>query len=369
MQVTAERLLRDAQNLAVAILLVRAAPAEGRHDFLLDVAGALFRANRDAAARIHHAVASEILGDRYNREEGDRLLAETAGRIARNDPACGWPRLIERIGKNRARKIGEWLGHTPGPDVTGPWPEPIDILADPELTGIGDRRRDCLPESILALARAEGARLQVDPCHIAALTIGACSAVISDDWRVRLKVRDTSWIQHPSIWVAVVAASGSRKTDCFRSATRGIARIEAKVRETYQRDLARHLEEHKAWEAQAKEERGPKPKEPVEPRLATDDFTIDALSDILQTSSKVLLRSDELATMLGAYERYRNRAAIAGRAHAWRSTTVARGASIACSAARCSSRTGRPCPSAISSRPRSATWSPAYPTTGCCSGS
>ena len=128
--------------------------------------------------------------------------------------------------------------------------------------------------------------------------------MISDDWRVRLKVRDTTWLQHPSIWVAVVAPSGSRKTDCFRSSMRGIARIEARARETYQRDLARHLEEHKAWEAQPKAQRGPPPKEPVEPRLATDDFTVDALTDILQTSRKVLLRSDELATMLGAYERY-----------------------------------------------------------------
>jgi hypothetical protein len=109
------------------------------------------------------------------------------------------------------------------------WPEPIDILADPQLTGLATVDETCLPESILALARAEGARLQVDPCHIAALTIGACSAVLSDDWRVQLKVNDQGWTQHPVIWVAVVAESGRKKTDSFRSATRGIFKIEAKL--------------------------------------------------------------------------------------------------------------------------------------------
>ena len=58
------------------------------------------------------------------------------------------------------------------------------------------------------------------------------------------------------------------------------------------------------------------PRTPVEVRLATDDFTPEVLCDLLQVSSKVLLRSDELATVLGAYERYQKPGAInAGRAH------------------------------------------------------
>ena len=90
-------------------------------------------------------------------------------------------------------------------------------------------------------------------------------------------------------------------------------------------------------------------------RLATDDFTIEVLSDILQSSTKVLLRSDELATMLGAYERYQRpaRSMPAGRT-CWRCTTAGHGGSIVCTAARCSSRTGRPCRSATYSPPRSA---------------
>ena len=55
---------------------------------------------------------------------------------------------------------------------------------------------------------------------------------------------------------------------------------------------------------------------PVEPRLATDDFTVEVLSDLLQASNKLLLRSDELATVLGAYDRYQKSGAIsANRGH------------------------------------------------------
>lgn len=206
-------------------------------------------------------------------------------------------------------------GHaTAGEPMT--WPEPIDILADPILTGLATVDASCLPASVLSLATAEGSRLQVDPCHISALVIGACSAVLSDDWRIRLKVNDQGWMQHPSVWVAVVAESGRKKTDSFRSATRGIFKIEAKLRKEHEKAMAAFKKEHEAWQAKPKGERGAEPKPPAEVRLATDDFTPEVLCDLLQVSNKVLLRSDELATVLGAYERYQKPGAVnAGRAH------------------------------------------------------
>src|SRR4051812_36220233 len=80
--------------------------------------------------------------------------------------------------------------------------------------------------------------------------------------------------------------------------------------------MAACAEALQAWEAASKAERGEKPAEPIERRLATDDFTPEVLSDLLQTSSKILLRSDELAAMLGAVERYSKGGTInAGRAH------------------------------------------------------
>ena len=64
-------------------------------------------------------------------------------------------------------------GHAGG-DQPIDWPEPIDILADPQLTGLASVDATCLPAldpHSSPSPRAPG--LQVDPCHIAALTIGA----------------------------------------------------------------------------------------------------------------------------------------------------------------------------------------------------
>lgn len=217
-----------------------------------------------------------------------------------------------------ARKVEGGLRPNGHAHISQPieWPEPIDILADPQLTGVASVDASCLPPSILDLAIAEGARLQVDPSHIAALIIGSTSAAISDNWRIRLKVNDQGWTQHPSVWVAVVAESGRKKTDAYKAATRGIFKIEQKLRDLYSQQMARYAEERAAWEELPKKERGPEPVEPAEVRLATDDFTPEVLSDLLQSTRKVLLRSDELATVLGAYDRYQKAGAInAGRAH------------------------------------------------------
>lgn len=196
------------------------------------------------------------------------------------------------------------------------WGEPVDILADPKLTGLASVDADCLPASILAHARAEGARLQVDPAHIAALDIGVLSAVASDDWRIRLKVNDQSWMERPCIWTGVVAESGRRKTDCFKSSTHGVAQVEEKHRAIHQKRVAQYKREHAEWEAKPKKERGPEPKCPAERRLATDDFTVEVLSDLLPASGKILLRSDELAAMLGVFDRYSKGGTVnAGRAH------------------------------------------------------
>ena len=125
-----------------------------------------------------------------------------------------------------------------------------------------------------------------------------------------------------------------------------------------------------AWEALDKKDRGKKPEEPAEVRLATDDFTPEVLCDLLQVRGKVLLRSDELATVLGAYERYQKPGAInAGRAHMLalydggprRIDRVIRGKMFV--------KTGRLSRLAISSPRRSGSSSLACPTTGSSSGS
>jgi hypothetical protein len=204
---------------------------------------------------------------------------------------------------------------TAQPNAGQSWPEPIDILADGRLTGLVSVDETCLPRSILAFAVAEGARLQVDPCGIAAHAIGTASGLLSDDWRVRLKSKDQAWIERPCVWVCMVVESGRKKSDQFRTATRPIAKIEARLREAYEKDKAEHLKQFNTWQATSKDQRGPEPEPPVEKRLVTDDYTVESLRDLLPSAGKVIIRADELATMLGAFERYHTGAINANRAH------------------------------------------------------
>jgi hypothetical protein len=225
---------------------------------------------------------------------------------------------VERMAASASAKFGP-KPPEPAPepaDGGSDWPDPIDILADPTLTGVATVDESCLPRSMFALSAAEARRLQVDPSGIAALTVGATSAAIPDAWRVRLKINDKGWIERPCVWTAVIAESGRKKTDQMRIATRGIAKIEQKIHAEHAKEMARYMEDHDAWSGLPKKERGPEPKPPAEVRIATDDFTVEVLSDLLQTSQKMLLRSDELATVLGAYDRYQRSGTInAGRAH------------------------------------------------------
>jgi hypothetical protein len=144
-RVDPEALQAAVKMIGAACLLARAAPAEGRHDYLLDVSGALVRGlGTDGAAHLLHPVAREVLGDLYRRQDGERLLAETARKIAGGDPATGWPKLVERAGEKRARKLAEWLGvgrqERPAgmePPEIGeqPWPAPLAPEASHGLAG------------------------------------------------------------------------------------------------------------------------------------------------------------------------------------------------------------------------------------------
>jgi hypothetical protein len=65
---------------------------------------------RDGAASILAPAARVILGQLYNNGDGNRLLDDTARKLAVGEPIPGWPRLAERIGEKRGRKLAEWLG-------------------------------------------------------------------------------------------------------------------------------------------------------------------------------------------------------------------------------------------------------------------
>ena len=172
-----------------------------------------------------------------------------------------------------------------------------------------------MPTVLLRFARAEGARLGVDPAGLATLAAGACSGVISDHWKIRLKKLD-SWSEAPRLWIAIVSAPGTKKTDQVRSVKRPIDTLEHEMRKQWGKDLEAHERELQEWNKQKGDDKGEKPQPPPEPRISFQDGTVEALSEILSNGTeKLLLIQDELTVMFGSFDRYNSSKGGAQRGH------------------------------------------------------
>jgi hypothetical protein len=191
------------------------------------------------------------------------------------------------------------------------WPEPLDILGAPELTGWPELGPECLPAPLYRYVTAEAGRLGVDPCPLAAHVIAACSVSISDAWRVKPKQHD-HWTQQPRIWSCVIKAVGSRGTDILSSAFWPFARREKAL-------LADWKAQHAAWKARESARKKPDSSDP-EPactRLTTRDITVEKVSDILARQGedgKLAVICDELVAFFGSFGRYGAAAATTARA-------------------------------------------------------
>ena len=322
-----------ASDLAVACLLVRAAPVESRHDYLLDIAGALIRAHQDAADRIHHAVAQQILGKLYNKAEGDRLLDETAARIARKDPACGWPRLVERIGEKRARSVAHWLGFVPGEErphrrgtaaQPNEWPDPGELPSG--LPAVEPFDPVMLPERLRTWVEDIAERMQA-PLDFPAIGAMTClGAAVGRRIAIRPKEHD-DWTVVPNLWGGIVGRPGLLKTPALQEACGPLIRLEMAAKDEFKRAQAEYEAQQRIDKQQKKLQddkiakdlktnRDPKgilhdllaegdaDPQPVRHRYLVNDSTIEKLGEILsQNPNGVLIFRDELTGFLRQMER------------------------------------------------------------------
>jgi hypothetical protein len=184
------------------------------------------------------------------------------------------------------------------------WPEPIDIIGAPELTGWPTLSAECFPGPLYRYVMAEAERLNVDPCPLAAHVLAACATSIIDAWRVKPKRHD-HWTQQPRVWACVVKDVGARGTEMIRSAFWPVRERDKALYDDWRRN-------HAAWkERQALRKKGDgEPADDPEPtcqRLTSQDATIEAASEILASGgdyAKLALICDELTGFLGSFNRY-----------------------------------------------------------------
>ena len=196
--------------------------------------------------------------------------------------------VVERE-KARRRADGKGGGRKAAPRRVEPYqPFPVHLLPGPVARLVGDG----------------AAAMGCDPAFLALPLLTAMASAVGNARRLRLK---QSWSEPSVLWTVVVADSGSLKSPAMERALRPLVRRQKRAWREYQRTLAEHRGELKAWKATPKAERGEEPEPPPAcPQLFCSDVTVEALADRLEKSPRGLLVAvDELAGWFASFNQYR----------------------------------------------------------------
>jgi hypothetical protein len=220
---------------------------------------------------------------------------------------CQFERIWEKAGTEQPKEQATSDDATTDTDR---WGEPVDFLADAEITGAPELSADHIPSAIAPFVFDTAARMGVDPSAVALCALVACASVISDEWRIQPKVHDTTWTEQPRIWGAIVGDPSILKSPVIAACTKPIDRLESEARRRHEAEMQRYKAELAEWK---KDKEDDEPRHPALDRYMVENLTVEALTEVLRDdpnatqrapASKVLVRSDELAELLANMDRY-----------------------------------------------------------------
>ena len=124
----------------------------------------------------------------------------------------------------------------------------------------------------------------------------------------------TSWSEHPNLYLALVARSGSGKSPCTKAFLNSMFRVEKKWFREWQEASAEYLRQYEEWNAERKTRKkdagsiGTPPEKPTQRQLYLDDATVESLTDALAGNSRgILWYRDELAGLLMDLDKYQGK--------------------------------------------------------------
>lgn len=218
------------------------------------------------------------------------------------------PEFLTDAPKAKAEKAGK----KQKPEAETDWPDPIDFLADAELTGAPELLPEHLPDTIYRFSIDTAQRMGVDPAAVAIGALVSCASVVTDDWRLQVKRRDTSWTESPRLWGAIVGDPSIKKTPVIAACTKPVERMEGEARKAHSEALAKFKVAEKEWKA----DKGEECDRPVMPRgirYLVEGATMEALSEVLRDdeearfkapAKKILVRQDEMSEWVASFDRY-----------------------------------------------------------------
>lgn len=170
---------------------------------------------------------------------------------------------------------------------------------------------EVLPDRLAAYVGAASEATPCPPAMVAVPMLSVMAGAIGAAACLRLK---RTWKEHPILWTAVVAPSGTAKSPAADHALRPVYRREKVAAEEHEQEVhAYHQLDEEEQESREK---------PTRERYRIGDITREKVARVLDENPRgVLLARDELATWIESFDRYAQGAADL---HAWLSYYEAR---------------------------------------------
>ncbi|MEB0060043.1 DUF3987 domain-containing protein [Variovorax sp. LG9.2] len=183
--------------------------------------------------------------------------------------------------------------------------DPLDFFTTDSANAFGFVAAD-YPLVVSKFAADLSTRMGCDPLIPAWTMLVAAAGLLPDRFKLQVKAYDTTWLEAPRLWVALVGDPSSKKSPPMSAVLAAV--------EGHQAQKAReHDEAMSQWQtacAAAKKDKRAEPPAPVMPRVLAHDATIEALALVLHTTpGGMLVVHDELSGFFGAMDAYRGNGA------------------------------------------------------------
>jgi hypothetical protein len=222
--------------------------------------------------------------------------------------------------------------------------EQIDDWLDPqplggELPPVAAFDPPLMPSALMPLVEDTAERMQVPLDYPAVVTVISLAGATGRRLRIQVKAEDSSWIVVPNLWGGIVAPPGLMKSPVITAMTKPLREIEKLWRADYESaagDYGDQKEEMEirraAWKEQCKsayksgKDAPTRPddsiKEPVCPRLITQDATFERLHEIMRDNpAGILVIRDELSGWLATLDKFGRESDRAFFLSAWNGDT------------------------------------------------
>jgi hypothetical protein len=323
--ILAEDLAEACKKLATATLIARHLPTSGRHHFALALVGYLLRPGRLDEESVREIVLAAWHAAKADSGEAvrdlERIIQGTPRNLKAGREVMGGP-AIDEVAPGMHRLLSRWWqwqtvtrygrtasvslrdGHEGGKQTTPTTPS--TPILKPSVAA--EFPVDALPTFTRRFVKEAATAIGCPPELVAVPLLGTLSAGIGASRVVQLK-RD--WSESATLFLAVVASPGSRKTPASKIAIKPVWERQSELKAKYREERKDYEAEYSRWEAKRREctKTEPLPEPPKEPtmgRTVVSDTTVEALHPILETNPRgVLVARDELAGWVRSMDQYK----------------------------------------------------------------